>query len=181
MGVERWYNSVEFDEPVELSSGSSWVRRPGGQWSCSQLERDVVGKATSGRRGLWALMSWGPKKMLIRCNKESQHPAEWALGLRLRSPREQERQRDGHNSGVKILQFMFGLQPPLTRKPWATLLYPCNKVRGICFYKEVLLRLSVFVTASLLLCRCDAVDDDITIIIFTQPLRSGRIWHKVNF
>ena len=34
VGVERLYNSVEFDEPVELSSGSSWVRRPGGQWNC---------------------------------------------------------------------------------------------------------------------------------------------------
>ena len=29
--------------------------------------------------------------MLIRCSKESQHPAEWALGLRLSSPRERER------------------------------------------------------------------------------------------
>ena len=34
---------------------------------------------------------WGPEKMLIRYSKESQHPAEWALGLRLSSPREQER------------------------------------------------------------------------------------------
>ena len=34
VGVKRLYNSVEFDEPVELSSGSSWVQRPGGQWSC---------------------------------------------------------------------------------------------------------------------------------------------------
>ena len=34
---------------------------------------------------------WGPEKMLIRCNKESQHPAEWALGLRLSSRREQKR------------------------------------------------------------------------------------------
>ena len=34
---------------------------------------------------------WGPEKMLIRCSKESQHPAEWALGLQLSSPREQER------------------------------------------------------------------------------------------
>ena len=33
VGVEPLYNSVEFDDPVELSSGSSWVRRPGGQWS----------------------------------------------------------------------------------------------------------------------------------------------------
>ena len=34
---------------------------------------------------------WGPEKMLIRCSKESQHLAEWALGLRLSSPREQKR------------------------------------------------------------------------------------------
>ena len=34
---------------------------------------------------------WGPEKMLIRCSKESQHPAEWAVGLWLSSPREQER------------------------------------------------------------------------------------------
>ena len=25
-------------------------------------------------------MSWGPEKMLIRCSKESQHPAEWTPG-----------------------------------------------------------------------------------------------------
>ena len=42
-------------------------------------------------KGHGALMSWGPEKMLIRYNKESQHPAEWAQGLRLSSPREQER------------------------------------------------------------------------------------------
>ena len=57
---------------------------------------------------------WGPEKMLIRCSKESQHPAEWALGLLLSSPR--KTQRDGHNSGVKISQLMFGLQLPLTVK-----------------------------------------------------------------
>ena len=26
---------------------------------------------------------WGPEKLLIRCRKESHHPAEWAQGLRL--------------------------------------------------------------------------------------------------
>ena len=56
------------------------------QWSCSRAGegegRDVVGKATFGRGGLReTLMSWGPEKMLIRCNKESHHLAEWALGL----------------------------------------------------------------------------------------------------
>ncbi len=38
----------------------------------------VVGKATSGLGGLGALMSWGPESLLIRCSKESHHPAEWA-------------------------------------------------------------------------------------------------------
>ena len=70
------------------------------QWS-----RAVVGKATSGRRGLWALMSWGPEKMLIKGSKEGQHPAESTPGLRLRSPRERERHNaNGHNFGVKIFQ-----------------------------------------------------------------------------
>ena len=66
--------------------------------------RDVVRKATSGRRGLEALMSWGPEKMLIRCNKESQHPAEWTPGLRLSIRRTRKTQRDGHKFGVKIFQ-----------------------------------------------------------------------------
>ena len=25
-------------------------------------------------------MNWGPENMLIRCRKESQHPAEWTPG-----------------------------------------------------------------------------------------------------
>ena len=79
--------------PVELKIERSW-------------RRDVVRKATPGRRGPWeALMNWGPEKMLIRCSKESHHPAEWALGLRLSSPRERERHNaDGHKFGVKIFQ-----------------------------------------------------------------------------
>ena len=51
----------------------------------------MVGKATPDRGGPRDGV-WGPEKMLIRCSKESQHPAEWALGLQLSSPREQERQ-----------------------------------------------------------------------------------------
>ena len=66
------------------------------QWSCQessrQLERDVVGKATPDRGALGNPDGvWGPEKMLIRCCEESQHPAAWALGLRLSSPREKER------------------------------------------------------------------------------------------
>ena len=71
-------------------SRGSWVRRA----VAVELKigrsyrRDVVGKATSGRRGLWALMNWGPEKMLIRCRKESHHPAVWGqnITVSVRSP-----------------------------------------------------------------------------------------------
>ena len=101
-----------------------WTNRPTnwtkGQLNCSQLETRCGRKATPGRRGLRALMNWGPEKMLIWCSKESQHPAEWTP-----ASGEQERHNvDGHNNGVKILQFLFGLQLPLTRKPWVTLFEP---------------------------------------------------------
>ena len=89
------------DYITQLSSTASWVRVSG------QLERRCVRESHTRPRG--ALRNpdgvWGPEKMLIRCSKESQHPAEWALGLRLSSPREQERQCDGHKFGVKIFQF----------------------------------------------------------------------------
>ena len=102
---------VEFDEPVGLKTGRSY-------------RRGVVRKATSGRRGLWALMSWGPEKMLIRCRKESHHPAEWPLDLRLSIKERERHNADGHDFGVKILQFMFGLQRPLTVKPHTTFSNP---------------------------------------------------------
>ena len=80
--------------------------------SCSRVGDEMwQGKPHQAEGAIWALMSWGPEKMLIRCNKESHQPAEWALGLRLSRPGEQERHNaDDHNSGVKILQFMFGLR-----------------------------------------------------------------------
>ena len=124
MGVERWYSSVEL-QPVGEECGRENHTRP---------------------KGLGALMNWGQEKMLIRCNKDvADHPAEWALGLRLSSPGERERHNaDGHNSGVKILQFMCGLQFPLTVKPHTTFSNTCNKVRGKYFVKEVFLRASVY-------------------------------------
>ena len=82
-------------------------------------------------KGLGALMNWGPEKMLIRCNKESHHPAEWPPGLRLSSPGERERHNvDGHKSGGQNISVLFGLQLPLTVKPHTTFSNPCNKVRG---------------------------------------------------
>ena len=105
MTIKHSISKIEWasnDYITQLSSTS--------QGSCSRVGvgegRDVVGKATFGRGGpREALMSWGPEKMLIRCNEESHHPAEWALGLRLSSPGERERHNaDSHNFGVKIFQ-----------------------------------------------------------------------------
>ena len=77
--------------------------------------RDVVRKATSGRRDLGALMSWGPGKLLISCSKESHHPAEWApvppVG---HLENEKDTTVTAIRVGVKILQSLFGLQLPLT-------------------------------------------------------------------
>ena len=87
------YNSVEFPVPVELKIGRSW-------------RRDVVRKATPGRRGPWeALMNWGPEKMLIRCNKGKPTPQQsgpQGSGWSIRRTR--KTQRDGHKFGVKIFQ-----------------------------------------------------------------------------
>ena len=70
----------------------------------------MAGKATPGRRVLWALMNCSPEKILIRCSKESQHPAEWTP----RPPVEhQEKEKDTTLTvirvEVKILEFLFGL------------------------------------------------------------------------
>ena len=72
-------------------------------WSSGQCQLSSSGDE-SGReshtrpKGLGALMNWGPEKMLIRCSKESQHPAEWTPGLRLSIRRTRKTQRDGHKS-----------------------------------------------------------------------------------
>ena len=76
---------------------------------------------------------------------------------------EQERHNaDGHNNGVKILQFLFGLQLPLTRKLWVTLSNVTNKVRGTYIYKEVFLRLYYCVVMMLHVCRDESADDNTT-------------------
>ena len=40
---------------------------------------------------------------------------------------------DGHKSGGQYIAVLFGLQLPLTVKPWVTLFEPFNKGRGIFF------------------------------------------------
>ena len=95
-------------------------------------------------------MSWGPEKLLKRCSKESHRPAEWASGPPV-EPLENEKDTKltAIRVGVKILQFLFVLQLPLTRKHCITFSNPYNKMRGTYFSKEVFLRLS------LSLCRCE--------------------------
>ena len=73
--------------------------------------------------------------LVTRCGRESQHSAEsWAPEPPVEH---QENEKDttlmAIRVGVNILQSLFSLQLPLTRKPY-------NKVRGI-FFKEVFARL----------------------------------------
>ena len=81
---------TQLSSTSQLSSSSS---SSGVEWRCGR-------ESHTRPKGLGALMNWGPEKMLIRCSKESQHPAEWTP-----ASGEQERHNvDGHNNGVKILQ-----------------------------------------------------------------------------
>ena len=129
MTIKHSISKIEWasnDYITQLSSGYSWVEAVElRQLSCRQLETRWGRESHTRPKGLGALMNWGPEKMLIRCSKESQLPAEWALGLQLSSPGERERHNiDGYNNGVKILQFLFDLLLPLTCKPWVTLFEP---------------------------------------------------------
>ena len=56
--------------------------------------------------------------MLIRCSKESHHQAEWVSGpLVEHLENEKDTTLTAIRVGVKILQFLFGFQLPLTHKP----------------------------------------------------------------
>ena len=89
-------------------------RQKSNELSCRQLETRCGRESHTRPKGLGVLMNWGPEKILIRCNKESHHPAEWALGLRL-SIKERERHNVyGHKSGGQNISVLFGLQLPLS-------------------------------------------------------------------
>ena len=113
----EWALNYYITQSRQTSNGScsySWRR---------SYRRDMVGKAKLDRGGpREPRLSWGPEKMLIRCSKESYHQAEsWAAGPPVEH---QEIKKDTTLTAirveVKILQFLFGLQLPLTRKPWIT-------------------------------------------------------------
>ncbi len=135
MTIKHSISKIEWAIVWELNYYITQSRRELRQLSSDQRVRVPVEiscdrESHTRPKGPGALMRWGPEKTLIRCRASG-----WASG-------ERERHNvDDHKYGVKILLFLFGLQLPLTRKPWTTLSNPYNKVRGIYFYKEVFLRL----------------------------------------
>ena len=62
--------------------------------------RDVVRKATQAEGARGPRLSCDPGKLLIRCSKESHHPAEsWVLGPGWASGERERHNVDGHKSG----------------------------------------------------------------------------------
>ena len=141
VGVEVLYNSVKTEvKTVAVTVGEGvidemWLGKP-------HPAEGALGNPDG---------VWGPEKLLIRCSKERQHPAEWTPGPQVEH---QENEKDttltAIKVGVKILLFMFGHQLPLTRKPWITFSNPCNKVKGKYFVKEVFLRLFIYCVVRML-------------------------------
>ena len=152
-GDELLYNSVK-TEVRQLE-----IRR--------SYRRDVIGKATSGRRGIGALMSWGPEKLLIRCSRSPSR-----VGLLASGWAALENKKDttltAIRVGVNILQFC-GVSNSLSHANVT------NKVRGTYFYKAVFLHL-------LLLCHCDSfcmyVDDNTTLTMSFKMCIWLAIWRK---
>ena len=108
----------------QMSDSYSWRR---------SYRRGVVGKATSGRRGLWGPWWFGVQRSCWQdvVEKASTQQKAEPLGLRLSSPQEREwHNADGHKSGGQYIAVLFGLQLPLTIKTWITFSNPYNKVWG---------------------------------------------------
>ena len=109
----------------------SWVRRA--SWVASRVQvswrEDVVGKATPGRGGprepRWSLGTWEVADKMQQITQQSE-----PLGLRLSIKRTRKTQRDGQNSGVKILQ-LCSISNSLSQwNPTQPFSNPYNKVRG---------------------------------------------------
>ena len=164
-GRELLYNPVKTEVklvPVRVGDGvgrdvvskATSGRRGLGAPDELQLEigrsyrRDVVRKATPRPKVLGALMNWGPEKLLIRCSRSPSRVVLWDSDW---ASGERERHNvDCHKSGGQNVAVMFGLQLHLTRKPWLTFSNPCNKVRGTYIYKEVFLRLFIYCVVMML-------------------------------
>ena len=111
--------------------------------------RDVVRKATPGRRARGPRLSLGAEKLLIKCSRSPSRVGLWASSWAALE-NEKDTTLTAIRVGVKILQFLFGLQLHLTRKPWVTLSNVTNKVRGTYLLKR---SSCVFIIVSLGCCR----------------------------
>ena len=146
MGVERLYNWVRRASAVARRVSDSW-------------RRGVVEKATPDRGGprkpRWSL---GSREEAIKKASIQQ----WALGLRLSSPIEQER----HNvTVITVGSRYYSLCSVSNSLSHANLEQPFRTL-AIKWEVYILLKKSscVFLHASvLLLCHCDAVDEYITV------------------
>ena len=96
---------------IELYNSSTPIqsRQKSDSW---RYRRDVVGKATSGRRGPWGPWRVGVQRSWWQdvVEKASTQQKAEPLGLRLSSPGERERHNaDGHKSGGQYVAVMFDL------------------------------------------------------------------------
>ena len=139
MGVELLYSSVK----TEVKTVESEFE--------FQLESRCGRESHTRPKGLGALMNWGPEKMLIRCSKESQHPAEWTPGPPVEH---QENKNDTTLTAISLgsKYFSYVRSPALSHtqtlsNPFRTL---AIKWEVHIFVKEVFLRL--FIIVSLLCC-----------------------------
>ena len=162
--IELLYNSVK--------TGSRLVR---GQRSRRQ---DVVEKATTQQKGpsgppaSFLETSWWEDAGMRTCPREAGPPALRSSS----SPGERERHTtmSGGAGKVNMLQSLFILQLPLSHTQ-----QPFQIKWEVYFFKEVFARRYYCVIMILqayvyVLCVC-------IVNHIYQPLRSSRIWHKVNF
>ena len=124
-----WRLNMRFQRSSGRSSGR-WtiilLSQDRSQGSWSELETRCFRESHTRPKGLGSLMNWGPEKMLIRCRKESRHPAEWTPGPPVGH---QENKKDATLTAISVggrqnNPVLFGLLLPLTRKPWVTLFIP---------------------------------------------------------
>ena len=102
MTIKHSISKIEWASNDYITQLSSSLSGSCVQLSCRQLETKCGRESHTRSKGLGALVSWGPEKMLIRCSKGRQHSAEWTLGppVEYHSKGEQER----HNVTVKRVE-----------------------------------------------------------------------------
>ena len=86
--------------------------------------------------GLEALMNWGPEKMLIRCSKESQHPAVDPKTSGWASKRTRKTQHDGHMKWRSKYEVYVRSPAPSHMQTLKNPFEPCNKLRGKMLLKK---------------------------------------------